>query len=90
MTVIFFCFSQKQRRAALRKERRKRKRQAVAQARECGMKRAVKVISCFYSCGCTINHSTDSVIGLKNGAGCTPEEEIKDEDDENDDYVEER
>ncbi|XP_070766915.1 U2 small nuclear ribonucleoprotein auxiliary factor 35 kDa subunit-related protein 2 [Enoplosus armatus] len=30
--------SQKQRRAALRKERRKRKRQAVAQARECGLK----------------------------------------------------
>ncbi|TDH16898.1 hypothetical protein EPR50_G00002820 [Perca flavescens] len=31
-------FSQKQRRAALRKERRKRKRQALAQARECGLK----------------------------------------------------
>ncbi|KAK2853815.1 hypothetical protein Q5P01_006476 [Channa striata] len=30
--------SQKQRRAILRKERRKRKRQAVAQARECGLK----------------------------------------------------
>ncbi|XP_034417456.1 U2 small nuclear ribonucleoprotein auxiliary factor 35 kDa subunit-related protein 2 [Cyclopterus lumpus] len=31
------AFSQKQRRAALRKERRKRKRQAVAQVRECGL-----------------------------------------------------
>ncbi|TKS69632.1 Zinc finger, RNA-binding motif and serine/arginine rich protein 2 [Collichthys lucidus] len=30
--------SQKQRKAALRKERRKRKRQALAQARECGLK----------------------------------------------------
>lgn len=33
--------SQKQRRAALRKERRKRKRQALAQARECGIKNEV-------------------------------------------------
>ncbi|XP_036950919.1 U2 small nuclear ribonucleoprotein auxiliary factor 35 kDa subunit-related protein 2 [Acanthopagrus latus] len=53
--------SQKQRRAAQRKERRKRKRQALAQARECG---------------------------LNNGAICTPEEEIKDEEDEDNDFAE--
>ncbi|XP_044047912.1 U2 small nuclear ribonucleoprotein auxiliary factor 35 kDa subunit-related protein 2 [Siniperca chuatsi] len=39
-TPLIFApvLSQKQRRAALRKERRKRKRQALAQARECGLK----------------------------------------------------
>lgn len=42
--VIIFLSSQKQRKAALRKERRKRKRQALAQARECGMKIAVLLI----------------------------------------------
>ncbi|XP_026234436.1 U2 small nuclear ribonucleoprotein auxiliary factor 35 kDa subunit-related protein 2 [Anabas testudineus] len=56
--------SHKQRRAALRKERRKRKRQAIAKARECD---------------------------LENGAGCTPEEEISDiNDEENDNAEEER
>ncbi|XP_073321345.1 U2 small nuclear ribonucleoprotein auxiliary factor 35 kDa subunit-related protein 2-like [Pagrus major] len=53
--------SQKQRRAAQRKDRRKRKRQALAQARECGS---------------------------NNGASCTPEEEIKDEEDEDNDFAE--
>lgn len=47
MPNLFHC-SQKQRKAALRKERRQRKRQALAQARDTGLRQSLVVVKCYY------------------------------------------
>lgn len=58
--LIFFIFcSQKQRKAALRKERRKRKRQALAQARDTGTRQSLIVV---VKCDCTVQLTNEHIL----------------------------
>lgn len=93
MSPFSHC-SQKQRRVALRKERRKRKRQALAQAREGGTKIAVMllllshVINC---CCCAISqtkYNIYSVTGLNNEECHSPEDKDEEEEEEANDVAE--
>lgn len=86
--LIISFHSQKQRKAALRKERRKRKRQALAQTRECGTSTALVVILNFCIFSNSLTKHINYVSGLNNGEICTPEDdEPNDQDDvRNDTY----
>lgn len=87
--LILSFHSQKQRKAAFRKERRKRKRQALAQARECGTSTALVVIFNFCIFSNSLTKHIYSVSGLNNGETCTPEDdEPNDQDDVGNDTYE--